>query len=769
MGAEAGSGFGQTRGFLFADLRGYTDFVERHGDDAAARLLERYRQIVRGVVDRQSGAEVRTEGDSFFVLFSSASRAVVAGLEIVDEAARHTAEHPDLPIRVGVGVHAGETAETEEGPVGSAVNVAARICAQAAAGEVLVSDTVRGLTRTRQVAKFDPVGTRRLKGINEPMTLYRAAAIGPDAVASGGRTGPAVSLGGGWSSANPWSIGGVFVAALALIGIAGYAVLSGFGSSPPTETPANGPTASGSQPAVAATDGSSTASPAAPMPTGMRIIYSRQVALREQEGCDGINDAKLHVIDPENVEAPPYRLTLPTDLYERSPEWSSDGSQIVFAGDVQNAPSAMFGIQPDGMSLRTITEAAVGPFQSVELALAPNASSVAYTTFEAIWLAPLDGSGPQLVAGVAPPESPDEPPPEPSAFYPALDYLPDGRLLIVVSPVDGSEAHLEIISPGSGDAAQAEFNLKGLSVESIAVAADGDLIALSAGSEEGSTLHVGHLSQSGADLEQVAHEIANAKQPAFAPDGGQLAFQGGTPGEEAIYVLDLTSGLATQLTDPTQALGCSPTWSMATEGLAGPRPSPSPGELFIFERGVLLPGTHRLDRIQPNMELTFPEGWHARRNYVDGWSVARIGETLVQEVDSGRIQVGLTGPCFDDEQVILGPRPSDLADWIQGREDLIIERVSAINLGGYTGLSMDVTPREGSHCDQQPEFQQWVLFFIGEDVDKMGDPSERLRLVALDVRGVTVAYQVYSDADNIDAYWNDHALPLLETLAFPIE
>ena len=182
MSVDGGASPGQqepaTRGFLFADLRGYTDYVERHGDDAGAALLDRYRRMVREVVARQSGAEVRTEGDSFYVLFPSASRAVQAALDIVAAAADETAARPDAPIRVGVGVHAGETAETAEGPVGSAVNVAARICAQAKAGEVLVSDTVRGLTRTRQVGTFEPVGTRRLKGIGGADGVYRVVPPG---------------------------------------------------------------------------------------------------------------------------------------------------------------------------------------------------------------------------------------------------------------------------------------------------------------------------------------------------------------------------------------------------------------------------------------------------------------------------------------------------------------------------------------------------------------------------------------------------------------
>ncbi|MDP9253061.1 MAG: hypothetical protein M3O80_08645, partial [Chloroflexota bacterium] len=56
-----------TRAFLFSDLRDYTSFVEAKGDAAAARLLRDYRTLVRREVARHDGAEVKTEGDSFYV------------------------------------------------------------------------------------------------------------------------------------------------------------------------------------------------------------------------------------------------------------------------------------------------------------------------------------------------------------------------------------------------------------------------------------------------------------------------------------------------------------------------------------------------------------------------------------------------------------------------------------------------------------------------------------------------------------------------------
>ena len=78
-------------------------------------------------------------------------------MAILDAAAARSTDA--APIRVGIGVHAGETVETAEGYVGSAVNVAARVCSQAKAGELLVTDTVRGLTRTF-LPSASPIGGR---------------------------------------------------------------------------------------------------------------------------------------------------------------------------------------------------------------------------------------------------------------------------------------------------------------------------------------------------------------------------------------------------------------------------------------------------------------------------------------------------------------------------------------------------------------------------------------------------------------------------------
>jgi class 3 adenylate cyclase len=173
-----------TRGFLFSDLRGYTIFVESHGADAATELLARYRRHVRQAVAHHRGAEIRTEGDGFYIVFPSVSSAVTCGLEILSTAAGDTS---GPPLGIGIGIHAGEAVDTSEGFVGSAVNVAARLCAVAGPGEILVSDTVRALTKSVLDVPFVSKGRRTLKGVAEPLLVFavRSSTQGQKSRASG--------------------------------------------------------------------------------------------------------------------------------------------------------------------------------------------------------------------------------------------------------------------------------------------------------------------------------------------------------------------------------------------------------------------------------------------------------------------------------------------------------------------------------------------------------------------------------------------------------
>jgi hypothetical protein len=140
-----------------------------------------------------------------------------------DEAARENEAHPEVPIRIGVGIHSGEVVETDNTFIGTAVNVAARVCAAAKPDEVLVTGTVRGLTHGAVAASFVSRGRKKLKGLAEPIEVFSALPLGRAAPAL--RRVPRRSLA---------AVAGVVVLVLAVV----VAVANWPGASGPGATPA---------------------------------------------------------------------------------------------------------------------------------------------------------------------------------------------------------------------------------------------------------------------------------------------------------------------------------------------------------------------------------------------------------------------------------------------------------------------------------------------------------------------------------------------------
>lgn len=231
---------GSTHGFLFADLRGYTHLVDTRGAVEASHLLGRYRAIVREVVTHHGGAEIKTEGDSFYVVLPSASAALRCGLDIL----KSCTEPSDggEAIQLGIGIHAGESVAHEGGFVGSAVNIAARICALATAGEVLVSGTIRELTRSIVAADFVFVGRRHLKGLDQPVEVFRVV---PDGATSSvrRRSSTAAGLPLGWLAVAVIVIAGIGTGSAFAFGWRPIAGLLGAGSSG-TPAASSGPSSS---------------------------------------------------------------------------------------------------------------------------------------------------------------------------------------------------------------------------------------------------------------------------------------------------------------------------------------------------------------------------------------------------------------------------------------------------------------------------------------------------------------------------------------------
>jgi pimeloyl-ACP methyl ester carboxylesterase len=149
---------------LFTDLVGSTRLASELGDRRWHRTLEAHNQVVRLNLARFRGKEVKTTGDGFLATFDGPARAIRAAHAIRAELAEHG-------LQVRVGLHAGEVEVLGEDIGGIAVHVAARVMAQAQAGEVLCSRTVKDLVAGAGFI-FADRGTRRLKDVADRWQLY---------------------------------------------------------------------------------------------------------------------------------------------------------------------------------------------------------------------------------------------------------------------------------------------------------------------------------------------------------------------------------------------------------------------------------------------------------------------------------------------------------------------------------------------------------------------------------------------------------------------
>ena len=154
------------RTLLFTDIVGSSERAAELGDRDWRDLLAQHNALVRRELARFRGQERDTAGDGFFATFDGPARAIRAAQAIV------ASVHP-LGLSLRAGVHIGECELHEEKLVGIALTVGARIADAAAAGEVLVSATVRDLVAGSGLL-FEGRGQRELKGVPGAWQLYAA-------------------------------------------------------------------------------------------------------------------------------------------------------------------------------------------------------------------------------------------------------------------------------------------------------------------------------------------------------------------------------------------------------------------------------------------------------------------------------------------------------------------------------------------------------------------------------------------------------------------
>ncbi len=158
------------RTVVFTDVEGSTALTQRLGDAKARDLLREHERMVREALKAHGGSEVKTRGDGFMASFSSATKALECAIAMQRAFAGHN-ESAEEPILVRVGLNAGEPIAEDDDLFGTAVNLAARICAHAEAGQILAPIVVRELAAGKKFM-FADLGETELRGFEDPVRLY---------------------------------------------------------------------------------------------------------------------------------------------------------------------------------------------------------------------------------------------------------------------------------------------------------------------------------------------------------------------------------------------------------------------------------------------------------------------------------------------------------------------------------------------------------------------------------------------------------------------
>ena len=165
--------------FLFTDIEGSTRLVQELGP-RYRDVLERHQSLMRDAF--AAGAEVGTEGDSFFVAFASATDAVAAAVA-GQRALAGEAWPDDSHVRVRMGLHTGQAIPGPDGYVGFDVHRAARIAAAGYGGQVLLSESTQALV-SRDLpdgVTLRDLGPHRLKDLTLPERIFQLAVSGMEA------------------------------------------------------------------------------------------------------------------------------------------------------------------------------------------------------------------------------------------------------------------------------------------------------------------------------------------------------------------------------------------------------------------------------------------------------------------------------------------------------------------------------------------------------------------------------------------------------------
>jgi class 3 adenylate cyclase len=162
------------RAIVFTDIRGSVAQTIALGDDGHMAVLRAHNDIVRRTLEQHAGRQVKHTGDGIMAAFGSVSAAVEFAINAQRAFAVWNGE-AEPPLHVGIGISAGEPVTGDNDDLfGAAVQLAARLCGAAEAGDIAVSVVVKELCIGKQF-RFVERGAMPLKGIPEPVHVYAVA------------------------------------------------------------------------------------------------------------------------------------------------------------------------------------------------------------------------------------------------------------------------------------------------------------------------------------------------------------------------------------------------------------------------------------------------------------------------------------------------------------------------------------------------------------------------------------------------------------------
>src|SRR5437660_5475050 len=158
---------------MFTDMVGYAALAQRD-DKLALELLEEHRALLREILPRFNGSEIKTIGDAFLIEFHSALEAAQCAIEIQRTLAKRNHDvTAERRIELKIGIHIGDVVHRAGDVYGDGVNIASRIEQLANAGGVCVSMDVERQIRNAIETRFEKLAPTELKNISVPMDLFR--------------------------------------------------------------------------------------------------------------------------------------------------------------------------------------------------------------------------------------------------------------------------------------------------------------------------------------------------------------------------------------------------------------------------------------------------------------------------------------------------------------------------------------------------------------------------------------------------------------------